>query len=401
MDFSWTEDQELIRKTVKGFCQKKIKPKLMDIEKNNQIPNEIIEGMAELGLLGMTSSPDYGGTGADALTVGIVAEEIARADISCAIPTFFLVQAAWGHILSKYGKEGAKEAILPLVTRGKAFLGIAATESSVGSDLANMGAVAKKIDGTYVINGEKTYISGIKEVINQLPDGGGYLTLVRTEISRGARGMSLFYVPLKGTPGITTSLIEDWGRTGISSGGFFMDSVELPENYLVGEENRGFYLAMEGFDYARAIISVVCCAAAMAALEQAMDYVKQRNVFGFPIGRFEEVQLTLAEHYAKLDAIRLLSYKALWMYVNEQNETCSRFEVTKACAEAKLLAPREAFNAINDAIQWFGAFGYTTECPLHLALRGVRSYYWAEGAREIMGIIVARELLGKEFVAYR
>jgi acyl-CoA dehydrogenase len=91
----------------------------------------------------------------------------------------------------------------------------------------------------------------------------------------------------------------------------------------------------------------------------------------------------------------------LWAYKKEREGAYNRFEVTKLCAEAKLLAPYAAFEAINDAIQWFGAFGYTTECPLHLALRGVRSYYWAEGAREIMGIIVARELLGKEYVAYR
>lgn len=401
MDFSWTEEQKLIRKTVREFGKRQIRPRLMELEKNERIPDEIIRSMAKLGLLGMTVSSEYGGASADALTVGIVAEEIARADISCAIPTYFLVQAAWGHILNKYGTKEVKEAVLPQVTKGTAFLGIAATESDVGSDLANMVTTAKKMGGKYIINGEKTYISGVKEVVSQLPDGGGHLTLVRTDIGRGTRGMSLFFIPLKTKIGITTSLLEDWGRTGISSGGFFMDNVEIPESYRVGEENKGFYISMEGFDYARAIISVVCCGVAMSALEQSMEYIKQRHAFGEPIGRFEGVQLKLAEHYAKLDALKLLSYKALWMYINEQNNKCDRFEVTKTCAEAKLLAPHAAFTAINDAIQWFGAFGYTKECPLNLALRGVRSYYWAEGAREIMGIIVARELLGNEFVAYR
>ena len=401
MDFSWTEEQKLIRKTVREFSKRQIGPKLIELEKNERVPDEIIQGMAKLGLLGMTVSPEYGGTCADALTVGIVAEEIARVDISCAIPTYFLVQAAWGYILNKYGGKDVKAAILPQVTKGTAFLGIAATESDVGSDLANMITTAKKMGDKYRINGEKTYISGVKEVVNQLPDGGGHLTLARTNTGSGTKGMSLFYIPLKNKNGITTSLLEDWGRTGISSGGFFMENVEIPESYRVGEENRGFYIAMEGFDFARAIIAVVCCGVAMSALEQSMEYIKQRKAFGEPIGRFEGVQLKLAEHYAKLDALKLLSYKALWMYKNEQNNKCERFEVTKACAEAKLLAPHTAFTAINDAIQWFGAFGYTKECPLNLALRGVRSYYWAEGAREIMGIIVARELLGNEFVAYR
>jgi acyl-CoA dehydrogenase len=214
--------------------------------------------------------------------------------------------------------------------------------------------------------------------------------------------MSLFYIPLKGTKGITSTTFEDWGRRGISTGGFTLEDVQIPGDFLIGEQNRGFQLVMEGFDYARAIISVVCAGAAMSALEQAMEHLKQRRAFGQPIGRFEGIQFKLAEHWAKLDALRLLGYKALWMFGKEQSEGAySRFEVTRHCAEAKLLAPRFAFEAINDAIQWFGAFGYTLDCPLELALKGVRSYYWAEGTLEILKIIVARELLGKEYVAYR
>jgi acyl-CoA dehydrogenase len=214
--------------------------------------------------------------------------------------------------------------------------------------------------------------------------------------------MSLLYIPIKNAKGITTTILEDWGRRGISTGGFAAKDVEVPEAYLLGEENRGFYIAMEGFDFARAVISVVCCGAAMSALEKAMEHLKLRTAFGQPIGRYEGIQFRLAEHWAKLSAVRLLGYKALWMYGKNQREGAySRYATTTACAEAKLLAPAFAFEAINDAIQWFGAFGYTTDCPLELALRGVRSYFWAEGTLEIMKIIVARELLGKNYLAYR
>jgi acyl-CoA dehydrogenase len=114
------------------------------------------------------------------------------------------------------------------------------------------------------------------------------------------------------------------------------------------------------------------------------------------------VQLKLAEHWSKLDAVRLLAYKALWMHGKNQAEgRFDRFEVTRACAESKLLAPAMAFEAINDAIQWYGGSGYTVTCTLELALKGVRSYFWAEGALEVLKIIVARELLGREYVAYR
>jgi acyl-CoA dehydrogenase len=157
---------------------------------------------------------------------------------------------------------------------------------------------------------------------------------------------------------------------------------------------------MQGFDFARAIIALVCCGAAMAALDSGMEYVKQRRAFTQPIGRFEGIQFKLAEDYTRVDAARLLAYRATWMYDQEQrNKAFDRFEVTKAIAEAKMLAPVTAFEAINDVLQWFGAFGYTLDCPIEMALRGVRSYMLAEGSTEIMKIIVARELLGKEFTA--
>jgi len=402
MGFEFNDEQKMMQKTVGEFCKKEIAPMVRKIDDEEKIPDNIIKGLANLGLLGMTVSTDYGGIEADPITVGIVAEELARADISCAVPTFFLVQAAWGHILNKYGREAAKEDILLKVTRGKAFLGIAATEPDAGSDLTGMKTVAKKSGDKYIINGEKMFISGINEAVNQLPEGGGYLTLVKTDTSKGTRGMSLFYIPIKNKRGISPTILEDWGRKGISSGGFSLEDVSVSQDYLLGEEKRGFYIAMEGFDYARAIISIVCCGAAMSALEYAMKHIKSRKAFGQPIGRFEGVQFKLSEHWAKLDALRLLGYKALWAYGKEQNEKAfSRFEVTKLCAESKLLAPVFAFEAINDAIQWFGAYGYTVECPLELALKGVRSYYWAEGALEIMKIIVSRELLGKDYVAYR
>jgi acyl-CoA dehydrogenase len=402
IDFEFNNEQVMIQKTVRDFCKNEIVPIVRKINKNEQIPDDIIKSLAELGLLGMTVSKEHGGIEADPVTVGVVAEELARADISCAIPTFFLVQAAWGHILNKYGTKKAKEDILPNITKGKAFLGIAATEPDAGSDLANMKTIAKKSANKYVINGEKMFISGVSEVMSQLPNGGGYVTLVKTNPAKGTRGVSLFYLPLKHTKGISPTILEDWGRKGISTGGFALENVEIPDEYLVGIENKGFYHAMEGFDYARAIIAIVCCGAAMSALEQSMEYIKMRKAFGQPIGRYEGVQFRLAEHWAKLEAVKLLSYKALWMYGEEQtNKKYTRFDVTRFCAESKLLAPMFAFEAINDAIQWHGAFGYTTECPLELALRSIRSYYWAEGSREIMKIIVARELLGKEYVSYR
>jgi acyl-CoA dehydrogenase len=213
--------------------------------------------------------------------------------------------------------------------------------------------------------------------------------------------MSFFYVPFNNTKGLSLSFLEEMGRRGMSAGGFLMKDVHVPAEYMLGEENKGFYYAMEGFDYARAIIAVVCIGAALASLETGVEYIKQRKAFTQPIGRYEGVQFKLAEDYARVDAVRLLAYKALWMYEQEQrNHAIDRFEVTRTIAEAKMLAPVVAFETINDVLQWFGAFGYTLDCPIEMGLRGVRSYMLAEGSTEIMKIIVARELLGKDFMAH-
>lgn len=402
LDFNFSEEQELFRRTVREFCQKKIAPIVRDLDKKERIPDDVIKGMAELGLMGITASPEFGCAGADPLLAGIAGEELGRADITCATAVFYLVPASWGHILNRYGNSETKKKVFPSLAKGRSFLGIATTEPEIGSDLANMRTVAKRIGNEYVINGEKMYISGVREIMEQLEDGGGFLTLVKTSPEKGSRGMSFLYVPLKGTPGVSYTLLDDMGRKGISTGGFKLDNVRVPVTNLVGEEDKGFYIAMEGFDYARAIISAVCSGAAMSALEQGMEYIKQRKAFGQPIGRYEGIQFKLAEDYAKIDAVRLLAYRALWMLGQEIKEKKhSRFDVVKAIAEAKMLAPQWAFETINDVLQWYGAYGYTTECPIEAGLRGARSYMWAEGSNEIMKIIVARELLGKEFVAYR
>jgi len=402
LDFNFSQEQEMVRRTVREYAEAELAPIVEDLDRLGYIPPEVLQDLASIGLLGVTTGSQYGGIDADPVMAGIIAEELARGDITCSIPTFYLVSAAWGDILERHGRDAAKAHILPNVCKGTAFLGIGATEPDVGSDLANMRTTARRDGDYYVLNGEKMFISGVREVMERLPDGGGYVLLAKTAPEKGTRGISLFYVPLKGTKGVSYNVLEDWGRKGISAGGFAMEDVVIPADYLIGEENRGFYLTMEGFDYARAIIGLVCCGVAQSCMEQAMEYIKMRSTFGTPVAKYQGVQFKLAENWTKTEAFRLLAYRALWTYSRAlSGKKVGRFEVTKACAEAKLMAPMVAFEAINDAIQWYGAFGYTSECPLTYGLEGVRSYYWAEGAAEIMRIIVARELLGKEYVAYR
>lgn len=396
MDFSFTEEQELFRKSVREFCKKKLAPRANEIDEKGEIPHEVLEDMAAFGLLGITISEEYGGSGADFITAAIAAEEIARADISMATAVYYLVGAGWGFLMDRYASKAAKEEILPDVIKGKTFLGIASTEAAGGSDIGSTSTTMEKRDGKLILNGAKTFISGVREAAGY---GGGYVTIVKTSPELKHKGLSLCYLPVKDVQGITTSIFKQMGREGISTGTININSVEIPEHYLIGEWNRGFYYAMEGFNCARTLVAAACIGAAQKALESGIEYIKERHIFGAPLAKFEGIQFQLAEDYTKLEAAKLLVHKAAWMLDRMYTENrFSNNEINKAVASAKLVAPTAAFDVIKDVLTWYGAYGYTREAGLERGFRGVYSYIiGAEGAQNIMKIIIGREILGKEF----
>ncbi len=396
-DYTFTEEQEMIRESVRDFAQKKIAPISLEMEHTKRIPNEIIKGMADLGLIACTVSPEYGGQGFNAVTAGIIAEELAKADITGSIPVFYLIQAAWGHVFDKYGTHEAKSEILPKVTKGEKFLGIATTESDAGSDVAGTRTTITKNGDEYIVNGEKMYISGVREAIET---DGGHVTIAKQNPELGARGMTLFYLPLK-QKGITPTYVDDLGREGITTGGFSVDNVKIPKKYIIGQENKGFYLIHEGYEYARGLIAVICAGAGLQSLDRGAKYLKERKAFGLPLARYEALQFKLAEHYTKLNFLMESSYKALWTLDQESIGKAKRFDSSKAIAMVKMFASEWSTAAIDEVMQWQGAFGYTRECLDQAAYRAVRSFAWAEGSKEIMRVIVSRELLGKEYIAYK
>ena len=395
MDFSFTEEQELFRKSVREFCEKKIAPFANEIEENGEIPCKVLEDMASFGLLGITISREYGGSGADFITAAIATEEIARADISMATAVYYLVEAGWGFLMNRYGSKKAKEEILSNLTKGKTFLGIASTEAAGGSDIAAIATTMTKEGERLVVNGSKTFISGVREATKY---GGGYVTVVKTSPELAHKGLSLCYLPVKDISGITTNVFKQMGREGISTGAIIIKNVEIPSHYLIGDWNKGFYYAMEGFNCARPLVAAACIGAAEKALESGIEYLKERRVFGSPLAKFEGMQFQVAENYTKLESARLLVYKAAWMLDQMYaNNRFSHKEINKAVASAKLIAPTVAFDIIKDVLIWHGAYGYTKEAGLEKGLRGVASYIMgAEGAQNIMKLIIGRELLGKE-----
>jgi acyl-CoA dehydrogenase len=396
MDFELSDEERAFQEAVRKFGDKVLRPNEKRIDAEGRIPPEVLREMASLGLLAMTAPAEFGGLGAGAVLTDLAAEEVGRGDLSMATAVFFLLEAGWGHVLARHGTVSAKQEILPSVCKGEAFLGIATTEPTGGSDLSAMRTKSRRNGDAFVVRGEKAFVSGVEEAKGL---GGGHLTLTRAETG----GFNFLYVPTR-SPGASTQKFENMGRMGISTGAITYDDVRVPERFLIGREGHGFECAMEGFTVARTFVSAACIGAAERALETGMAYIRERSAFGQPLGKFEGIQFELVDLYAQVEAVKWQCRRAAWLLdrYTLQGDHSHRSEVEKAVATVKLTAPPIAFEAVKRVMMWFGAAGYTKDVGLELGLRGVMSYMvGAEGGLNIMRIILGRELLGKEFVPYK
>jgi acyl-CoA dehydrogenase len=404
VDFAFTEEQELFRNALREWCLKSLPlEKIRDMDSKGEIPREILKSMADMGLFIMTAPQEHGGTGADWVTACIAAEELGYADVSIALPVLWLVESSWGFVVDRHCSEEVRNAVIRKAIKGDAFIGIASTESGGGSDVAAFKSTARKESSNWVLNGEKVYISGTEEAKRL---GGGYFVIARTSSAPPDamhRGMTGFYLPMDARGVEVNKRFDDMGRMAISTGGFMMKDVRVPDSYRIGDVDKGFYLTMEGFDNARILIAAVCVGAAQRALDIGIDYIKERKAFGRPIGKFEGIQFELADDWAQLQALRSLVYRTAWMNDKKYREgKISPLEVSRMIAACKLIAPHFAFDVYKHAMIWLGAYGYTKECPLEMGLRGIMSYcVGAEGASNIQRIVIARELLGKEYIPYK
>jgi len=407
MNFEESDEEKMFREAVREFAQRYVAPAWQDYDKNHEIPRDIIKKMGEQMLWAPTVGEEYGGAGLSMTMACIAAEELAKADLSIALPVMYLVEASWALIYDLYGTHESKSEILPRVTKGDLFFGIATTEPTGGSDLVNTTRTIIKPKGdNFVVNGEKVYISGVNESEKY---GGVYWTLAKSDPKGDHKAFDAFILPLNmgdGVhPGITTTLFEDMGRMGVSTGGFNIEDVEIPKHYIIGERGRGFYMAMEGFSAARVLIGATCLGSAQSCFDIGVDYVKQRKQFGRPLAAFEGIQFEGAKSWMALEADRQLVYKAAWMWdqhYGEGRKDITKLDIAQATAAAKYRAPHDALDAISMAMTWHGAFGYTKECPLEAAYRGVRSYtIGAEGGAHIQLVVISRELFGPENLPYR
>jgi acyl-CoA dehydrogenase len=396
MDFELNDEELAFQDAVRKFGDKVLRPNEQKIDSEGRIPDEVLGAMADLGLLAMPVPPEYGGMGASATLTELAAEEIGRGDSSMATAVFFLLEAGWSTAFSLFGTEEAKKEVLPPVCAGKAFLGIASTEPTGGSDLAGMRTTARRDGDSFVLHGEKSYISGTEEAKRL---GGGHVTLAKDP----AGGFNFLYVPTN-TEGIFTQRFHNMGRMGISTGGLTYQDARVPEKYLLGKQGKGFGLAMTGFSIARTYVAAACIGAAERALETGIKYIRERTVFGQPLGKFEAIQFELADLYTELEAVKWQVRRSAWLHdkYTLKGDVSHRSEIDRVVSTVKLAAPQIAFECVKRVMMWHGASGYTKDVGIDLAFRGVMSYMvGAEGGLNIMRIILGRELLGKEFLPYK
>ena len=398
MDFRLSEEHELFRKSVREFMDKNLRPIARQIDDKEHIPEDFVKKMAQQQLLGITIPEEYGGPGGDVTMATLAVIEVGRADISMGTAVFTLLINGWSHIFEKWGTAKAKEEVLPKVAKGEAFMGIATTEACGGSDILGTKCEAKKVGNEYHINGEKSFISGIKESLRM---GGGHITILWTNKAAGHKGMTFAYVPIH-AKGIQTTTYKDMGRMGLSTGGLTYDNTPIPDYYVMGKENQGFYVLMDGFNAARVLVSAACIGAAERTLEMGMEYIKTRQLFGKPIATFQGIQFEMAELYAQLEMAKMMVMKSAWYADNYKKLDKSELsDYTKTVAIAKLYAPQVAFDVSRKVMNWFGAAGYTKDLEVEMGFRGITSYVvGAEGALNIMRVILGRELLGKDFKTY-
>ena len=379
MDFRLTADHDAIRKTAREFCQRELVPHLRDWDRAAQLPREVIRKMGAEGLLGVCIPRRYGGLGFDYLSLGIVSEELERAD--SAFRVLIAVHLGLNSLaLFQWGNEAQKQQYLVPQARGEKLGAFGLTESGAGSDVAGISTTARPDDNSYILNGEKMWI-GCADIADY------FLIFAYTDHAAKHRGISAFIVE-RGFDGVTTSSIHHklGGRIG-NVGSISLQDVRVSAANRVGEEGDGFKIAMSALDNGRYTVASGAVGLIEACLEASVVYAKKRETFGQPIGKHQLVQQKIANMVAGRDIGKLLYYQVGWL--KNQGMRCTR-EVSLA----KWTNCQNAFQAADDAIQIHGAHGYSDEYPVERYFRNARGALIYEGTQEIHQLIQAGYALG-------
>lgn len=374
MDFALTPEHELIRESARQFGEREILPGIRERDRAAKPDPDILRKMGEAGLLGMSIPAKYGGQDTDYISLGLVCEELERADSSARVVMSVHVGLNSLSVL-QWGNEDQKQRFLTPQAKGERFAGFGLTEPNAGSDVAGIRTTAVKDGGDYILNGEKTWIS-----LANL--GHNFLVIAYTDRDAGRRGMSAFLVERE-TPGFSSSAIH--GKLGVragDTGSIAFQDMRIPAANRLGEEGEGFKIAMSALDNGRYTVASGAVGIVTASLDACRTYCAERKTGGVEIGKHQLVQQMIANMVAARDIGRLLYYKVGWMKNGGLRHT-------REVGLAKWQNCNAAFQAANDALEIHGAYGFSDDFPLERYMRNSRGSVIYEGTREIHTLMQA------------
>jgi alkylation response protein AidB-like acyl-CoA dehydrogenase len=381
MDFRLTAEQQLLRRSVREFAEAEIRPHVREWDQAQQFPDTLISQLAGLGLMGIQFPEEYGGAGMSAIDYCICIEELARVDPAVALSVAAHNGLCAAHI-ALAGSQQQKQRYLVPLARGEKIGAWGLTESTSGSDAVAMRTMAEKCGGGWVLNGSKTFTTHGRV--------GDILVVMAVTSTRAARskGISAFIVE-KGTPGFSPGKKEDkLGMRASDTSEVRFENCQVPADHLLGKEGHGFIDTMQVLDAGRIGIAALAVGLAQGAYEAALHYARERKAFGKTIGSFQAIQWKLADNATRIEAARLLTYRAA--YLKDHAE-----RTTLASAMAKLYASEIAVRAADDCVQIFGGYGFVKDYPAEKYFRDVKLTTIGEGTSEIQRLVIARQLLAR------
>src|ERR687897_457479 len=379
MDFDLTDEQRLLRDTVRDFARKEVAPVAEELDRTKAFPYELVSKMGELGLMGIPFPAEHGGGGADTLSYALTVEELTRIDSSVAIT--MAAHTSLGTMpIHLWGTDEQKDDWLPQLCSGKKLAAFGLTEPEAGSDAGNTQTRAKLEDGEWVVNGAKQFIT------NTGTDISGCVTITAvTGRDDGQKEISNIIVP-NGTPGYEQG--EPYRKMGWNASDtrpLTFDDCRVPESSVLGRRGDGFKNFLHILDGGRIGVSAMAVGLAQGALDEALAYAKERRAFGQPISKFQAIQGKLADTSAEIEAARLLTYKAAML--KDRGEP-----FTLVAAQAKLKTGRLAVRAAEEAVQIHGGYGYIEEYPVCRFYRDAKILTIGEGTDEVQQMVIARAL---------
>ena len=379
MNVTLTDEQELLRRSVREFAETELRPHVMEWDEAQEFPRALLGKFAALGLMGIQFPEAYGGAGMSSVDYCICIEELARVDPSVCLSVAAHNGLGAAHIFM-FGTEAQRQRYLVPLASGQQLAAWGLTESSAGSDAAAMRAAATRDGGDWVINGSKQFITHgrIGDLI---------VVMAVTNRAKGNRGISAFIVE-RGTPGFRAGKKENkLGMRASDTSEVIFENCRVPASQLLGAEGQGFINALQVLDAGRIGIAALSVGLAQGAYEAARSYAFARRQFGQPIGTFQSVRAKLVDNTVRIEAARLLTYRAAAMK-DEGRRT------TLEAAMAKLYSSEIAVRAAEDGVQIHGGYGFVKDYPAEKYFRDVKLTTIGEGTSEIQRLVIARQLMG-------